>query len=208
MSPSFPRRFADRLSLGVLVLTSLATALVYRSLPERVATHFDWHGNADSWQPRALAAVLLPALGVGLLAVMRLLPRTRGAAAPWMATAAVTFLCTVHVLLLGHARHPGLDVVNATTLACGVLFAALGLLLPKVSQNPWVGARTYWTLRSPEVWARTQRVAGAAFFLGGLLIVAVSLLAPSLGLVTLLSTATGVTVLSTVYSWRVSTERA
>ena len=208
MTTRFPRRFADRLSLGMLGLTSLATALVYDSLPARIATHFDWRGNADSWQPRALAATLLPGLAVGLLALLRFVPRGRGEGAPWAATATVAFLCTIHALVLGHARNAGLDVVNGTTLACGIFFSALGLFLPKLKQNPWVGARTYWTLRSPEVWARTQRVVGAGFFLGGHAITAVSLLAPRLGLATLLGTVTGVTVLSYVYSWRASLGRA
>ena len=62
---------ADRFALGALGVTSLATAAAYRSLPARVATHFNWRGQPDSWQPRAVAAIVLPALAVALFVLFR-----------------------------------------------------------------------------------------------------------------------------------------
>ena len=49
----------------------------------------------------------------------------------------------------------------------GAFFVALGLVLPRVRRNPVVGVRTFWTISSPEVWARTQRVGGYAMVVGG-----------------------------------------
>lgn len=199
------RHLADRLALGALGLTALSTALVYRALPERVATHFDWHGQPDSWQPRALAAVMLPAMAVALWALLRFsLRRNVRGPAPWLAFATSGFLCSLHIFVLGYALRPGFDLLQATCIACGALFVALGLLLPRLAQNPWVGVRTFWTLRSPEVWARTQRVGGLTFFLGGVGIVVVSLCAPSFALPTLLGTLLAVTAISLIYSWQIS----
>lgn len=201
-------RRADHVSLGLLGVTSLATAAVYRTLPLRMATHFDWHGQPNSWLPRAVAATSLPALAALFFVGARVaLPRLRGSAAglSWTVTATVAFLCSLHVFVVGYARDPGFDVGRATCIACGAFFVALGLLMPRLRQNLLLGVRTPWTARSPEVWARTQRVAGAAFCAGGLLIATVAALAPALALPVLLATSLAIGVGSALFSWRIAT---
>jgi uncharacterized membrane protein len=51
----------------------------------------------------------------------------------------------------------------------GVLLVALGLVLPRIRRNAWIGFRTPWTLTSDENWARTHRFAGIAMVTGGIL---------------------------------------
>ena len=46
-----------------------------------------------------------------------------------------------------------------TAASLGALFVMLGLVMPRVRRNPWVGVRTPWTLASDENWARTHRFA-------------------------------------------------
>src|SRR6185369_6560167 len=50
----------------------------------------------------------------------------------------------------------------------GAFFMILGLIMPRVRRNPWIGVRTPWTLASDENWARTHRFAGYSFTLGGI----------------------------------------
>lgn len=206
-----PRHFAERLALLVLSLTGLVTVALFSSLPARMATHFDWHGRADAWHSRAFVAIMLPALAAAIWALLRIVAqraKEQRAAMSWVAGGTVVFMCALHLLLLAHAQRPDLDVTQLTCLGCGAFFAFLGLLLPKVKQNPWVGVRTYWTLRSPEVWARTQRVAGAAFFVGGAVVAVLALLAPAIALPALLVIVLGIVALSFGYSWRISSRAA
>jgi uncharacterized membrane protein len=53
----------------------------------------------------------------------------------------------------------------------------LGNILPKVRDNYFVGIKTPWTLSDSEVWRKTHRLGGYAFFFGGLLIALSSFLA-------------------------------
>jgi uncharacterized membrane protein len=200
-------KLADRIALGVLGVTSLATAAAYPTLPARVATHFDWRGRPDSWQPRALAAVLLPGIALAMFALFRWLSprlRARSAGLACIGAATVAFLCIIHICVLAYAKNTAFDVVQATSVACGGLYVALGLGLPRLRQNPYAGVRTPWTLRSPEVWARTQRMAGWAFCVGGAFIAAIALTAPSLALPSLLITTLAITVASWLFSRRIS----
>lgn len=206
-----PRHLAERLALLVFSLTGLVTVAVFASLPERMATHFDWQGHPDSWHPRAFVVVMLPAIAAALWALLRIVgqrAKEQRTAMSWVAGGTVVFMCALHLLLLAYARRPDLDMTQATCVGCGAFFAFLGLLLPKVKQNPWVGVRTYWTLRSPEVWARTQRVAGAAFFGGGLVVTVLALLAPAIALPALLVIVLAIVALSFGYSWHISTRTA
>ena len=52
-------------------------------------------------------------------------------------------------------------------LGMGILFIALGNVLPRVEPNWFVGIRTPWTLSSDSVWRKTHRTGGWTFFLGG-----------------------------------------
>lgn len=166
----------DVVSLTVIGLTTGLTALVYERLPERVATHFDMHGTPNGWMPRTMAAVFLPVFTAVIWAISRFAyklvkdeEKRAAAAAPMPLVAALTtvFMCAIHCLILRFALVPGGDVTQPLVIIMGAFFVALGLVLPRVRRNPVVGVRTFWTISSPEVWARTQRVGGYAMVVGG-----------------------------------------
>lgn len=196
---------ADIFSLGVLASTALGSALVYPRLPAQVATHFDLRGVANDWQPRGVAVWLLPAFGAGLWLVMRVLaPRMKKSGGPpeWAAAGTLGFVCALHVFLLGHALDASLDVNRGAALLIGALFVVLGLLMPRARQNPLFGVRTYWTLRSPESWAKTNRLAGTLFVLGGVLVVLGGLLFPAAAIGLVIAVALAIAVVSTIASYR------
>ena len=49
-------RMFDRLSIGLMVVTAALTAAVYPWLPDPIPTHFDAHGVANGYMPRAIGA--------------------------------------------------------------------------------------------------------------------------------------------------------
>jgi uncharacterized membrane protein len=59
---------------------------------------------------------------------------------------------------------------NAVWLVTGLAFVGLGLLMPRLRANRFVGLRTPWSMSSPEAWARSQRVGGAAMLVAGLML--------------------------------------
>lgn len=169
------RRY-DVVSLTALASSLFAGALVRDRLPERVATHFDFRGNADGWMARDAALLLLPTIGLALWALMRLSPRVlpraeRARLGPTnlalVAAMTSVFLGLVHVGLLAHALDPAFSITKAVYLGVGGLFVGLGLVMPRVRRNALLGVRTAWTLASDENWARTHRVAGYAMVAGG-----------------------------------------
>ena len=179
----------DVIALASIGGAAAASAAVYSDLPERVATHFDIHGTPDGWMSRPWAAAFMPAFAVVLWAIVRfaprLLPRSdekrlEPSIVALVAGLTAAFMAAIHIVVLRVALAPGMSVTKTVFVLAGLLFVAIGLVLPRVKRNPLIGIRTAWTLRSDENWARTQRVGGYSMVAAGL----VSAIAGGLGDVT------------------------
>lgn len=211
---------ADLLTLTALAGATAITVYLYPTLPELVAVHFDMHGNADRYWPKAQAALALPAFAALLAAALRLgLYRVAAASredaaqelerARLPAKVALTtwFMALLHAGLLLHATRSGPAIGSLVGVLAGGLFIGLGLMIPRVQRNAWVGIRTAWTLRSPEIWARTQRFGGALFVIGGAACVLAGLLWPAAAVLAVPATAVGAALGSMLYSARLAARR-
>jgi uncharacterized membrane protein len=170
-------RHWDALALGSIAAAAVASAGLYSRLPERVATHFDLHGDPNGWMTRPWAAAFMPVFALVLWALVRFAPRVLPRSdekriAPnvvaMIASVKCVFLAALHFVILRFAIAPGIDVTRAVFLLVGPFFVAIGLVLPRVKRNPIIGVRTAWTLRSDENWARSQRVGGYSMVTAGL----------------------------------------
>ncbi len=197
----------DHLAVGTIAATTLLTAVLYARLPAQVPTHFNVHGVADGWMPRAVGAWLLPATAFTMWLLVRfgatLLPalwRARMQASPMSLVGALLALLfsLIQCVVLYAALHSGESVGGALGLALGAVWLCLGLVMPRIRRNPWVGVRTAWTLSSDENWARTHRFAGYTFVAAGVVaVLAVPIGLPRLAPFAIVASA----VLSSVYSF-------
>ena len=165
-------------AIGLIVTVWLGTAVVYGSLPDRVPTHWNLRGQVDAYGPKALAALPMPMVMVGLLALF--------AALPWLSPAQFKledfrstygFLVVVvlamqgfiHTVILLGAMGYQFDMTK--WLVAGTLFGVglMGNVMGKVRRNFFVGFRVPWTLASERVWNETHRLAAWLTFSVGLL---------------------------------------
>ena len=165
----------------ICLLPIIVGALVYKRLPETIATHFDLNGNPDGWSSRAFAVFGLPAI---LLAVNLLLPFMLRADPKHenMSGALVNItIWTIPVLslvcsglTLGHALGYDVRIERVLPVFMGVLFILIGNYLPKTKQSYTMGIKLPWTLASEENWNRTHRLAGFLWVLGGVFFIVMS----------------------------------
>ncbi len=195
---------SDRISLAAVVALALGTLAVFPLLPAEVPIHMDLHGDVDGVAPRALGAAILPASALLVLGVTRL----RGGARPgarWAATFTVLFLGALHVLLLRMALTGAGSAGTALAALLGAFNLALGLVLPRVQRNRWVGIRVPWTLASDENWARTHVFAGRLFVAAGVVTLVACLVAPAVATPAAIVALLAVTLAATLYSRRLAT---
>lgn len=161
----------------IIVVTIVFTASVYPSLPERIPIHWNASGEIDGWGPKAWAW-LTPAIMVGMLGLLRLLPwlspkhfeidtfqRTYG-----FIVALITVLFAyIHLLTLLPPLGYHVRIDKAMMGGMMLFFMLLGNVLGKVQRNFFVGVRTPWTLASDRVWTETHRLAAWLFVASGTL---------------------------------------
>lgn len=167
----------DGVSLLALACASMMTIAVFDRLPDPIPTHFDLHGTPNGWMPRAVGAWFAPVFGLAIYLFVRFAPRVLPSAekkrlsegqVALVASLTTLFLVAVHALILYVAVVPGASLIRPIWLLLGAFFVALGLILPRIKRNAFVGIRTAWTLTSDENWARSNRIGGYSMVLGGI----------------------------------------
>ncbi len=123
--------------------------------------------------PYASAIVTL-----GLTLASRRRAFTESAALPLDMTmiAVVGVLMVTQLAIVGRTADPAFNVLRPVAAAVGVLLIAVGNYLGKARRNAVFGIKTPWTLADDTVWDRTHRFTGLAMVLGGVVLIAVSLL--------------------------------
>ncbi len=199
----------DRAAIALMAAASVLTAAVYPRLPAMIPVHFDLHGRADGFLPKALGAPMLLVIAAVTWALVRfgarLLPagaRERYERSP-MAVAGLlttTFMTGLQCCVLSAALTDG-AFGRGFALLLGLFWLVLGLTFPRLRRNPFVGIRVRWTMRSDENWARTHRFAGQCFAVAGV----VAIVAGVLGSVAVAIVAVvASTFVPIAYSWRIA----
>jgi len=177
--------------LAAAAVGALVSLYYYAELPAMMAIHFNVSEQPDRWMGKPAAAFLGPAFILVLHALtmlrtksitddnkrMRLLSSQASISAILTSLLFVLHLFTL-AYNLGYAINPSLFVAAAV----GVLFIALGNIMPRLPQN---GLRLW---RLPErAYARYARVQGRLMVVWGMLVLIAIVLSPSVRIVYLLS---------------------
>ena len=189
-----PRR-PDGIDLGaaLAILASLAVAaIVWRYAPSGpLPTHLDFQGRVDGWTSRggvagfiAIAAAFFGLIYL-LIGAMTLRAGAEGSrqgnvrsARLVLVAVQVMLTAVVAIMAFGGATAPQLGGGRLMTAALALIFLVVGALIGKAGPNPFVGVRTYWSLRSRLAWDKSNRLAGRLFFWIGLVALPISPFAP------------------------------
>jgi len=176
---SKPLRTACYIQAAIVALMFLAGAILYAYLPDMLPMHWGFDGQPNSWWPKAYGVWLVPGLAVLFMilfpVLQRLDPKSQNYenfSKSWavIQTSILAMLAYMYGVTLFVTFYPAYNnlVGRLVVFGIGILFVILGNYMGKVRQNYFVGLRTPWTLNDPDVWQKSQRLAGWAFVLGGL----------------------------------------
>ncbi|MBM6675865.1 SdpI family protein [Olsenella uli] len=183
-------------TLAVLCAASAAAYVLWAlpAMPDTVPTHWGTSGAADGWDDKGSTVFMGALMPILVLALLFLVPRLdpRGASFnrfkgvyQGFSVAFTVFMVTMSWLTplsaLGVLPTEGGPLVNVIVLGfLGLLFAGLGLVMPRIEPNYTFGVRVPWALADPENWRRTHRFAGPVFVVMGVAMLAVGALASAL----------------------------
>lgn len=163
---------------ALCLLPILGALLLWNRMPDQIPTHWNFAGEIDGYSSKPWALLGLPAFMAAMNLFLHFMldkdpkaanmsPALR-AISLWILPVLTNVLMLItYLVVLGVA----LRVESIVPVLTGVLFIAIGNYLPKCRQNYTMGIKTPWTLNTAENWARTHRLGGYCFTIGGLMLV-------------------------------------
>ena len=161
---------------SLLTLFPILVGLVLRDqLPEVMATHWGFDGQANSWTSTATAIFVMPLimlafhwLCVWITSVLDKSNRDKNEKVQklvfWIIPVLSNFVCA-----MAYAVALGKDFAPMGPVALmGILFIVLGNYMPKTRMNSTIGIKIFWTYTSEENWNATHRFAGKVWVIGGI----------------------------------------
>lgn len=165
------------LAMIAAVLTAIIT---YPLLPEKVAVHYNFAGEPDSWAPKIYHAILFPAIMIGMYFLFFIFtaidPRKERyedfkKVYHFFRTAMVVIFFGIYLATTLANLGYNISIAKTVSLLVGILIVAIGNYMAKIKRNWFFGIKTPWTLSSENVWNKTHRLGGWVFILFGLIII-------------------------------------
>ena len=161
------------------------TLYYYPRLPNPMPVHFNFQGEPDRFvsPTRGITefAIIYLALALLLTGLPLIDPfwkriRLRREVFFHMRDVVLLIYVALYWIALDAGLRGSFQWKTPLFLLLGLLFAALGYLMPRLPRNFFFGIRTPWTLASERVWRKTHQHLGPLWMLGGLLIMILSFL--------------------------------
>ena len=190
-------------------------AIVWKTLPEKVAMHFNIKGEADRLGSRnELITTIIIMTVVNMIVyllltnIWRIDPKKNAAEnrnrIATIGFATVVLLSAVMCMIIYSASRGNISFSAGLIFSgVGLFFAILGNYLPNMKPNYFAGFRLPWTLENEENWRKTHQLAGKLWFAGGLLLAAICLFLPStIAIIVFFTIMVTITLIPCVYSYQ------
>jgi len=171
----------------IILLSIVGTFIVYPNLPDVVPTHWNIHGEVDATGGKATIFITAfsPLFIYFLMLVLpKIDPRKEAHKKHKKAYSVIigiiiVFFLVIHWLVILVSLGYETDIISAIWVLTGILFIVMGVYLPQVKRNYFLGVRTPWTLSDDVVWKKTHKLSGILFLLIGLIMAVTSILQAS-----------------------------
>lgn len=198
--------------LLLIIAAVAASVFYYPQLPAKMATHWSASGEANGFSDRLWGAWMIPLIMAAVWLILRAIPHIDPRKANYekfsgmydaLVILILSFMLLMHIVVLMAATGSPIRMERILMPGVGVFIAIMGLLIPKVHPNWFVGIRTPWTLTSDLSWERTHKIGGTLFVILGVLMVGSAFLAPEVAIWILVAAALGITIFLFAYSYQV-----
>ncbi len=167
----------EAIPIIIFLLMIIGALLFYPKIPDKIPTHWNAAGQADGFGGRN-SIFIIPIMFFIILILLFILPLMEvfrenmikiykyfyAFKIIFSLFFAVLFVATL-LPIIGY----DINVSRVVIAMIGILFIALGIILPKLKRNYMFGIRTGWTMSSDKVWDKTHKIGGILFALSGII---------------------------------------
>jgi len=166
------------LPIGLIILCFLVGILMYPNLPDKMPVHWNIKGEIDGWASKNFAVFFFPIIILAIYVLMLLMPLIDPLKENyqkfketyfWFRAILVVLFSLLYFYTLLASRGLELDIKLFIVPAFSIFFIFIGLFLPKIKKNYFVGIKTPWTFHSEVVWDKTHKFGGKLFIMAGIL---------------------------------------
>jgi uncharacterized membrane protein len=176
----------DAAAMLIWLLPIAYLAYVYGALPATVPMHYDANGVPNSYGSKGsflLVQLMVSGVGAFVYLLIRYLPsidpkkqaQYSEATFRKLSLGILTFISALGIIITYAASQKGFKIDKLLFPMLGLLFAFIGNMMNNIKPNYFAGIRTPWTLEDPETWRATHRLSAKLWFIGGLMITAITL---------------------------------
>lgn len=195
---------------SVVILCPIIFGLIlWNDLPELIAIHYDFSGNADRFSGKAFAVFGLPLI---MLAIhwLCMLITSFDKKNIWQNSKAFGMIfyimpltsLFVSAIMYSIILDAEFNFISLSFVFLGALFTFIGNYLPKCKQNRTIGIKLKWTLASEENWNMTHRFGGKVWVTGGIIITLLTFLPLEISFILFIPTVILLVLIPAIYSAR------
>ncbi|MFH1462292.1 MAG: SdpI family protein [bacterium] len=166
------------LPISLIALAYIIGVSCYSCLPEMMPAHWNYHGEVDDWSSKNFTIFFFPSLALSIYLLMLFIPKIDplrknypkfSLSYFWFRVILVLFFVSLYLYTLAAGAGFKMNINYFIVPLISLLFIFIGLFLPKIKKNYFVGIRTPWTIHSEEVWDKTHKMAGRLFVGAGII---------------------------------------
>ncbi|VVB73388.1 Uncharacterised protein [uncultured archaeon] len=199
----------EKAAAGIVLLSVLIGIVLYPSMPDMMASHWNAAGQVDGYMPRFWGLFLMPIISAVLLGLFVMIPKIDPLAKnirkfrkqfDMFVLLLMLFMIYIYLLTIGWNFGVRFGMGQALSPALALLFYYAGVMMEESKRNWFIGVRTPWTMSSDRVWNETNRMGGKLMRAAGV-IALLGVVFPDLAFVLILAPALAFAVFSVVYSY-------
>lgn len=203
----------DGAALIIWLLPAVYLLYIFPGLPDTLPVHFGLNGTPDRYGSKTeflAAPLILMGMSVLVYLLMKFLPAIDPKkyvkyGEPVFQKIGVGIVVLMAAISIGIMIAATTGVFKADRFVLpgvGLFFAFMGNLMHSIKPNYFAGLRTPWTLEDNDTWRATHRLAGKMWFVGGIILTAITLLLPAkAGMITFMGITFVMVIIPVIYSY-------
>jgi uncharacterized membrane protein len=168
----------DIIPIVIILIAFVIGIQLYSSLPDVVPSHWNAQGQVNGHSSKGFLVFFMPLLALGVYLLMTFLPRIDPLRKNYEKFGKIyfgfkvllsMFLVALYLFTLAQAEGFKMNINYFIIPVFSVFFIIMGVFLPRLKRNWFIGIRTPWTIESDSVWSDTHKFAGKAFITAGII---------------------------------------
>lgn len=161
------KNITEIIILIMLTLPFIAAFIFWDKLPNRMAIHFNFNGEADGFGNKPLGLLMLPVINVLIWLLLKFLPKLIMSQTQFdlfskryniIRLLVHSFITALYLVILMYTLQYKTNVLLFIAYGISILLLVTGNYLNNIKPNNFIGIRTPWTMKNTEVWRKTHYV--------------------------------------------------